>query len=101
MERGRGRYPYCFGGGARAWIGGKRSAPEEWMEEDDLLSKSELCEKVQKDQDQKRRFQMNLQGGSQISRSHEGFQDSGNTRPYSRLSGGTFRDFSSQAKGWG
>lgn len=41
MEQGRGRYPRRFGGGG-CNFGGKRSAPEEWMDSDDLLVEEDL-----------------------------------------------------------
>lgn len=65
MDRGHGRFPRRFGGESHTWIGGKHNAPEEWMEEDDLLLENELREKVQGGQDQKRRIQGNQQRGFQ------------------------------------
>lgn len=49
MDRGRGQFPHRFGGGAH--FGVKQSAPDDWMEEDDLLSENELREKAKRDQD--------------------------------------------------
>lgn len=48
------------------WIRGKRSAPDEWMQEEDLLAEDELREKLKRDQDQKRKFQECHHEGYQI-----------------------------------
>lgn len=65
MDRGRGRFPHRFGGGGHTWVGGKRSVPDEWMEEDDLVGEEAMRDKLHREQEQKRRLQESHQGGSQ------------------------------------
>lgn len=62
MDRGRGRFPRRVGGGGHLWIGGKRSPPDEWMDQDDLLMEGDLREKLHHEQEQKRRIQEKQQG---------------------------------------
>lgn len=56
MDRGRGRLPWRFGDASCRWTR-KKSAPQEWMEEDDLLAEEDLRAKLRRDQDQQRRFE--------------------------------------------
>lgn len=56
MDRGRGCPPRQFGDSAGRWSGGNRSAPNEWIEEDDLLGEDELRAKLRREQEQKRTF---------------------------------------------
>lgn len=79
--------------------GGKRNAPEEWMEEDDLLLENELREKVQGGQDQKRRIQGNQQRGFQNPGTQYGYHDTDGSR-FDSPFWGVGHDSSSQAKGW-
>lgn len=79
MDRGRGRFLRRFRGGSRN-IGGKRSALEEWMEEDDLLVEEDLRAQLRRDHEQKRKVQEHhlgalnkagMQSGSQeVDREH-------------------------------
>lgn len=76
----------------------KRSAPDDWMEEDDLLLENELREKAKHDQDQKRRLQ-DQHGGFPLSGKQQ-FQDSEAFRSDSHFSGELAQDHYAQFKGW-
>lgn len=100
MDRGRGRYPRRAGGSGRPWVGGKRNAPDEWMEEDDLMMEDGLREKLHREQEQKRRIQEKQSGFPQNSSIHHGSQISNRSRFESRSFGGASRGDFTQSKGW-
>lgn len=87
-------------GGGRSWVGGKCDAPDEWMEEDDLLMEDGLREKLHREQEQKRRIHENQSGFHQQSGTHFGSQIHDRSRFEARPFGGAGRDDFAQSKGW-
>lgn len=99
MDQGRDRYPRRFGGTGHN-IGGKRSAPEEWMEDEDLLLEEDLRSKLHRDQDQKRRNQESQYGGPQKTGTQCDYQEANRDRFDSRDYGGSGRGNPISGKGW-
>lgn len=98
-DRGRGRFPRRFGDSSRGWIRGKRSAPEDWSTEDDLLGEEELRVKLWREHAQKSRFSGDSQGVSHHPGSFHSSFGSDNSRVDSRNFGVSDHVSSEQCKG--